>query len=192
MIKEPAGSGAYGTVVIADDTNKGKQVAIKKIERAFEHKLFTKRTLRELKILRLLSHENVVQLKTIQRPKDKESFDEIYAVFEVMETDLGSIIKSQQELSIAHIQFFLYQVLRGMKYIHSAGILHRDLKPRNLLVNGNCDLKICDFGLSRADIPELYEAGAMTDYISTRWYRAPELLLGSEDYTNSVDMWSIG
>ena len=192
MIKEPAGSGAYGTVVIADDTNKGNQVAIKKIERAFEHKLFTKRTLRELKILRLLSHENVVQLKTIQRPKDKESFDEIYAVFEVMETDLGSIIKSQQELSIAHIQFFLYQVLRGMKYIHSAGILHRDLKPRNLLVNGNCDLKICDFGLSRADIPELYEAGAMTDYISTRWYRAPELLLGSEDYTNSVDMWSIG
>ena len=192
MIKEPAGSGAYGTVVIADDTNKGKQVAIKKIERAFEHKLFTKRTLRELKILRLLSHENVVQLKTIQRPKDKASFDEIYAVFEVMETDLGSIIKSQQELSIAHIQFFLYQVLRGMKYIHSAGILHRDLKPRNLLVNGNCDLKICDFGLSRADIPELYEAGAMTDYISTRWYRAPELLLGSEDYTNSVDMWSIG
>lgn len=192
MIKEPAGSGAYGTVVIADDTNKGNQVAIKKIERAFEHKLFTKRTLRELKILRLLSHENVVQLKTIQRPKDKASFDEIYAVFEVMETDLGSIIKSQQELSIAHIQFFLYQVLRGMKYIHSAGILHRDLKPRNLLVNGNCDLKICDFGLSRADIPELYEAGAMTDYISTRWYRAPELLLGSEDYTNSVDMWSIG
>jgi serine/threonine protein kinase len=192
VIKEPAGSGAYGTVVIADDTNKGNQVAIKKIERAFEHKLFTKRTLRELKILRLLSHENVVQLKTIQRPKDKASFDEIYAVFEVMETDLGSIIKSQQELSIAHIQFFLYQVLRGMKYIHSAGILHRDLKPRNLLVNGNCDLKICDFGLSRADIPELYEAGAMTDYISTRWYRAPELLLGSEDYTNSVDMWSIG
>ena len=192
VIKEPAGSGAYGTVVIADDTQKDQQVAIKKIERAFEHKLFTKRTLRELKILRLLNHENVVKLITIQKPEDKDKFEEIYAVFEVMETDLGSIVKSTQELSIAHVQFFLYQILRGMKYVHSAGILHRDLKPRNLLVNSNCDLKICDFGLARADIPELYEAGAMTDYISTRWYRAPELLLGSEDYDTSVDMWSIG
>ena len=167
-------------------------VAIKKIERAFEHPLFAKRTLRELKILRLLSHENVVALKTIQKPESFEKFDEIYATFECLETDLASIIKSNQELSGEHTQFFLYQILRGMKYVHSAGILHRDLKPRNLLVNSNCDLKICDFGLSRADIPELYNAGAMTDYISTRWYRAPELLLGSEYYTTAVDMWSIG
>lgn len=109
-----------------------------------------------------------------------------------METDLGSIIRSDQELSLDHIRFFMYQLLRGMKYIHSAGILHRDLKPKNLLVNSNCDLKICDFGLSRADIPELYDAGAMTDYVSTRWYRAPEVLLGSENYTTSIDMWAIG
>ena len=72
-----------------------------------------------------------------------------------METDLGSILKSNQDISDEHIQFFLYQILRGLKYVHSAGILHRDLKPRNLLVNGNCDLKICDFGLSRAEIPFL-------------------------------------
>ena len=137
IIKEPAGSGAYGTVVIADDNTKGNQIAIKKIERAYEHKLFTKRTLRELRILRLLNHENVVKLITIQKPEEETKFDEIYAVFEVMETDLGSIIKSTQDLSIAHVQFFLYQVLRGMKYVHSAGILHRDLKPRNLLVNSN-------------------------------------------------------
>lgn len=123
-------------------------VAIKKIEKAFEHPLYAKRTLRELKILRLLNHENVVQLKNIQNPGSFEEFEEIYAVFECLETDLASIIKSSQELSGEHIQFFLYQVLRGMKYVHSAGILHRDLKPRNLLVNSNCDLKICDFGLS--------------------------------------------
>jgi len=162
------------------------------MERTFEHALFAKRTLRELKILRLLHHENIIELKTIVKPKSKDKFDEIYAVFELMETDLGSIIKSKQELSLDHIQFFLYQILRGMKYCHSAGILHRDLKPRNLLVNSNWDLKICDFGLSRADIPSLYDTGAMTDYISTRWYRAPELLFGSEYYTASVDMWSIG
>uniref|UniRef100_A0A7S3N7K6 Protein kinase domain-containing protein n=1 Tax=Euplotes harpa TaxID=151035 RepID=A0A7S3N7K6_9SPIT len=109
-----------------------------------------------------------------------------------METDLGSIVKSNNELSMDHIQFFIYQILRGMKYVHSAGILHRDLKPRNLLVNSNCDLKICDFGLSRAEIPEISKTGSMTDYISTRWYRAPELLCGAEHYTSAVDMWSIG
>jgi serine/threonine protein kinase len=194
-IIDALGSGAYGTVVAAEDLKhkEGRPniVAIKKIERAFEHPLFTKRTLRELRILRLLSHENVIDLLTIQKPLVDERLD-IYAVFEIMETDLGSIVKSTQDLSMEHIQFFLYQILRGMKYVHSAGILHRDLKPRNLLVNGNCDLKICDFGLSRANIPEMMKAGAMTDYISTRWYRAPELLCGAEIYTEAVDMWSIG
>lgn len=141
--------------------------------------------------MRLLSHENVIDLLTIQKPLANEKLD-IYAVFEIMETDLGSIIKSSQPLSQEHIQFFVYQILRGMKYVHSAGILHRDLKPRNLLVNENWDLKICDFGLSRAEIPEVVKAGAMTDYISTRWYRAPELLWGADNYTSAVDMWSIG
>jgi serine/threonine protein kinase len=193
-IIEVLGSGAYGTVVSAWDTKKGKEqkIAIKKIERTFEHHLYAKRTLREIKILRLLQHDNIINIKTIIKPKSLDDFNEIYVVFDLMETDLGTIIKSDQDLSLDHIRFFMYQILRGMKYVHSAGILHRDLKPRNLLVNSNCDLKICDFGLSRADIPELYEAGAMTDYVSTRWYRAPELLLGSEDYTMSVDMWAIG
>lgn len=191
-IIKPLGSGAYGLVVSAKDTKKDIDVAVKKMERTFEHVLFAKRTLRELKILRLLHHENVIELKTIINPGPIEEFKEIYAIFELMETDLGSIIKSKQELSLDHIQFFMYQILRGMKYCHSAGILHRDLKPRNLLVNSNCDLKICDFGLSRADIPEFYECGSMTDYISTRWYRAPELLFGSVYYTAAVDVWSIG
>ena len=88
-------------------------------------------------------------------PKTREGFNEIYVVSELMETDLAQIIKSNQPLTDDHVQFFLYQILRGLKYVHSAGIYHRDLKPRNLLVNSNCDLKICDFGLARADIAEL-------------------------------------
>jgi serine/threonine protein kinase len=124
-------------VALAKDTKKDRYVAIKKMERTFEHVLFAKRTLRELKILRLLHHENVIELKTIIKPKSSDKFDELYAIFQLMETDLGSIIKSDQELSLDHVQFFIYQVLRGMKYVHSAGILHRDLKPKNLLVNSN-------------------------------------------------------
>ena len=77
--------------------------------------------------------------------------------------------------------------------MHSARILHRDLKPRNLLVNSNCDLKICDFGLARADLTDMrVRAAAMTDYVATRWYRAPEVLLSFKKYTNAMDMWSVG
>jgi serine/threonine protein kinase len=94
-------------------------------------------------------------VKTLLKPATRAEFDDIYVVSDLMETDLAAIIKSNQSLTDEHIQFFLYQILRGLKYIHSAGILHRDLKPRNLLVNTNCDLKICDFGLARADIPLL-------------------------------------
>jgi len=144
-----------------------------------------------LKILRLLPHENIIDIKTLLLPKSREAFEDIYVYNELMETDLASIIKSPQPLSDEHIQFFLYQILRGLKFIHSAGVIHRDLKPRNLLVNSNCDLKICDFGLSRA-IHYQQKTGDMTDYVATRWYRAPELLLAAKEYGPSVDMWSVG
>ena len=141
----------------------------------------------------MLEHENVLGIKRILKPKDKANYNEIYVVTELMETDLSVIIKSGQSLSDDHIQFFLYQILRGLKYIHSAGIYHRDLKPRNLLVNSNCDLKICDFGLARADIKSLQNnQSALTDYIATRWYRAPEVILSWKKYTAAVDVWSVG
>lgn len=96
-------------------------------------------------------------------------------------------------MSDDHCQFFLYQILRGLKYIHSANVVHRDLKPRNLLVNKNCDLKICDLGLARAIIPkEGTKTRVLTDYIVTRWYRAPELLLSYKEYDAAVDIWSVG
>lgn len=106
-----------------------------------------------------------------------------------MDTDLHQIIRSPQPLSDEHVQFFIYQILRGLKFLHSGGIVHRDLKPSNLLLNGNCDLKICDFGLARAgsDNNEL-----MTEYVVTRWYRAPELLLSCSDYGPAIDLWSVG
>ncbi|KAL2938204.1 Mitogen-activated protein kinase 3 [Bienertia sinuspersici] len=87
-----------------------------------------------------------------------------------------------------HENYFLYQILRGLKYIHSANVIHRDLKPSNLLINANCDLKICDFGLARPTS----ENEHMTEYVVTRWYRAPELLLNSSDYTAAIDLWSVG
>lgn len=107
-----------------------------------------------------------------------------------METDLHRIIYSRQSLSIDHIQYFLYQILRGLKYIHSANVLHRDLKPPNLLLNSNCDLKICDFGLSRGVEDE--QKGDLTEYVVTRWYRAPEIMLACQEYTKAIDVWSVG
>ena len=192
-IHDTVGSGAYGVVVSARDTKTGEMVAIKKIEKAFEHPTFTKRTLRELKILRLMQHENIIGIQTIQLPRTREEMDEIYVVSELMETDLSSVIRSPQPLEDEHCQFFIYQILRGLKYLHSASVLHRDLKPRNLLVNGSCDLKICDFGLARADLPNLkVRAASMTDYVATRWYRAPEVLLTYKVYTKALDIWSVG
>jgi len=129
-----------------------------------------------------------------------------------MECDLAAIIRSGQPLTDAHFQSFIYQILCGLKYIHSANVLHRDLKPGNLLVNADCELKICDFGLARGFSMDPEEnAGYMTEYVATRWYRAPEIMLSFQSYTKAskftnidlplhlvhwlnilVDVWSIG
>lgn len=192
-VLEPVGQGAYGVVCAAQDEGTKQHIAIKKIENAFEHITFTKRTLRELRILRHLQHENVIDVRAIFYAGSKNTFEDVYVISELMETDLASILKSSQPLSDEHTQFFLYQLLRGMKYIHSAQVIHRDLKPRNLLVNANCDLKICDFGLARVNPSDkTFQTCPMTEYICTRWYRAPEVLCSWAAYTNAIDVWSIG
>ncbi|KAG0353613.1 Mitogen-activated protein kinase [Gamsiella multidivaricata] len=162
------GQGAYGVVCAAKNTQTGEDVAIKKVTKVFDKTILAKRALREVKLLRHFSgHEN-----------------------ELMEADLHQIIRSEQPLTDAHFQYFIYQICRGLKYIHSANVLHRDLKPGNLLVNADCELKICDFGLARGFSEDA--EGFMTEYVATRWYRAPEIMLSFQSYTKAIDMWSVG
>ena len=188
------GRGAYGIVVAVKEKKSDKMLAIKKIQKAFDHKIFAKRTLRELKILRLLSHDNILRIDKIALPLSRTEFNDIYLFSPLVESDLYSIIKSPQKLEEDHIKFILYQVLRATKYYHSAKVLHRDLKPRNILISTKCDVTICDFGLARLILEnqEAKEVDSMTDYVATRWYRAPELLLGNEKYDEKIDVWSIG
>ncbi|CAN6713061.1 unnamed protein product [Malus baccata var. baccata] len=184
----PIGRGAYGIVCAAVNSDTHEEVAIKKIGNAFDNIIDAKRTLREIKLLRHMDHENVISIKDIVRPPKKETFNDVYVVYELMDTDLHQIIRSDQPLTDDHCQYFLYQLLRGLKYVHSANVLHRDLKPSNLLLNANCDLKIGDFGLARTTS----ETDFMTEYVVTRWYRAPELLLNCSEYTAAIDIWSVG
>ncbi|KAE8709512.1 Mitogen-activated protein kinase 7 [Hibiscus syriacus] len=145
---KPIGRGAYGIVCSSINRETNEKVAIKKIHNVFENRVDALRTPRELKLLRHIRHENVIALKDVMMPTHRTSFNDVYLVFELMDTDLHQSIKSSQPLSNDHCKNFIFQLLRGMKYLHSANILHRDLKPGNLLVNANCDLKICDFGLA--------------------------------------------
>ncbi|CAM9113862.1 unnamed protein product, partial [Ectocarpus fasciculatus] len=188
---KPIGDGSYGLVASALDTVTGNKVAIKKIKDAFSDLVDAKRILRELKLLgHFNAHENIITLIDVMTtPPDTVDFDDIYLVTNLMESDLERIINSKQTLTDQHFQFFLYQLLRGLKYVHSANVLHRDLKPGNILVNANCDLAICDFGLSRGFD---FEGATMTEYVVTRWYRPPELLCESPHYGKAVDVWAVG
>lgn len=184
------GEGAYGMVVSAYDNETRTKVAIKKIS-PFEHQTYCQRTLREIKILTRFSHENIIDIRDIIRAATQDQMKDVYIVQCLMETDLYKLLKTQR-LSNDHICYFLYQILRGLKYIHSANVLHRDLKPSNLLLNTTCDLKICDFGLARVADPDHDHTGFLTEYVATRWYRAPEIMLNSKGYTKSIDIWSVG
>merc|ERR1712027_24238 len=186
------GSGAYGQVCSAEDTSlrsaDGKfiKVAIKKIARPFQSAVHAKRTYRELRMLKHMVHENIIGLLDCFTPQSTlDQFADVYMVTHLMGADLNNIIKTQK-LSDDHVQFLIYQIIRGMKYVHSAGIIHRDLKPSNIAVNEDCELKILDFGLARPTENE------MTGYVATRWYRAPEIMLNWMHYNHTVDLWSVG
>ncbi|CAF2077010.1 unnamed protein product [Rotaria magnacalcarata] len=184
------GEGAYGMVVSAFDHTTQQRVAIKKIT-PFEHQCFCQRTLREIKILSRFRHENIINIQEVMRAQTIDQMKDIYIVQCLMECDLYKLLRHQR-LTDEHICYFLYQILRGLKYIHSANVLHRDLKPSNLLLNTNCDLKICDFGLARIADPTRDHSGLLTEYVATRWYRAPEIMLNARGYYKPIDIWSVG
>lgn len=182
----PVGSGAYGQVCSALDNKTNTKVAIKKLARPFQTHIHAKRTYREVRMLKHMDHENIIGLLDVFSPYENlEDFQDVYLVTALMGADLNNIVKTQK-LTDDHVQFLIYQVLRGLKYIHSAGIIHRDLKPSNIAVNEDCELKILDFGLARPTESE------MTGYVATRWYRAPEIMLNWMHYNQTVDIWSVG
>jgi mitogen-activated protein kinase 1/3 len=147
------GRGSYGEVAQAKDLQKdGDFVAIKRITSAFDQEVDAIRLYREMHILRgLRGHECIIQLLNVVQPpsEDLRDFHDLYLVFEYVDTDLYKLIMSPQYLTTEHIQTFLYQMVAGLNYIHSSSVIHRDLKPANILLNEDCSLKICDFGLAR-------------------------------------------
>eukprot|EP01013_Petalomonas_cantuscygni_P043514 TRINITY_DN826_c0_g1_i1.p1 TRINITY_DN826_c0_g1~~TRINITY_DN826_c0_g1_i1.p1 ORF type:complete len:521 (-),score=79.46 TRINITY_DN826_c0_g1_i1:446-2008(-) len=190
-ITKPVGFGAYGFVCAAVNTLTGQKVAIKKCANVFKEIEDGKRILREIKLLSAMRHENILGIVDLFPPPRYDSFQDIYIVCPLMDTDLHHVLRSKQKLMPDHLTYFVYQILRGLKYLHSACVLHRDLKPANLLLNIACDLRICDFGLARAYNPT-DPVAELTDYVVTRWYRPPELLFMERQYTPAVDIWSTG
>ena len=149
-IQKQLGSGAYGYVVEAIQKSTGKKVAIKKIKELFDDIIDAKRILREITLLRKINHANVVKIVDILTPKDLKNFQTIYIVMDFCTSDLKKLFKSPIYLQPLHLQTLIYNTLCGIKYLHSANVLHRDLKPANILINEDCSVKICDFGLARS------------------------------------------
>jgi len=197
------GSGAYAIVCEAIDERTKKRVAIKKNKHIFDDIRDARRILREVKLLLHFNkyrHPDLIEIYDCLPPtvSQIQEFEDVYIVMPLLESNLCKIITSKQKLSNLHFQYLTYQVLRGLKFIHEAGVIHRDIKPENILLNGNdCDVKIIDFGLARGvlggdgdeDNPEQAKA---TEYVCTRWYRSPEVMCSGGRYDEKMDIWGVG
>ena len=149
-ILKQIGSGSYGSVVEAKKISTGQKVAIKRMNNLFDDTVDCKRILREITLLRLLNHENIISIIEMIQPQDLETFDHIYVVTDYCQSDLRKLFKSPIHLDLIHIQTLTYNILCALKYLHSAEVLHRDLKPANVLINEDCSVRVCDFGLARS------------------------------------------
>lgn len=181
------GKGSYGIVWKGEDRETGQFVAIKKCFDCFQNATDSQRTYREIRLLQQLNgHTNLISLYDVI---SASSGKDLYVVSELMDADLGAVIRSGS-LEPIHVQCIAYQLLCALKYLHSAHVVHRDIKPANILINAECKVKLCDFGLARIVNPR--NSNVLTGYVATRWYRAPELLLECYDYGPPVDVWAVG
>ncbi|KAG2484596.1 hypothetical protein HYH03_016637 [Edaphochlamys debaryana] len=187
------GTGAYGAVHKAVHRETGELTAIKQIKMT-EYGM-CEATVREISTLRELDHPNVVKLRDVISSVASKY---CYLVLELLECDLHTYLQARPEASeLRQVKSVMYQVLSGLRHAHSRGIMHRDLKPQNLLVGadgagGRVKVKIADFGLARGYLPEVDQAAAYTDWVVTLYYRPPELLLGCKHYGPALDVWSAG
>ncbi|KMZ71943.1 hypothetical protein ZOSMA_171G00200 [Zostera marina] len=184
---EKIGEGTYGVVYKARDRVTNETIALKKIRLEQEDEGVPSTAIREISLLKEMQHHNIVRLQDVVHSERR-----LYLVFEYLDLDLKKHMDSCPELAKSPnlIKRFLFQILRGIAYCHSHRVLHRDLKPQNLLIDRQTNsLKLADFGLARAfGIP----IRTFTHEVVTLWYRAPEILLGSRHYSTPVDVWSIG
>eukprot|EP00762_Andalucia_godoyi_P008503 ANDGO_05755.mRNA.1 Cell division control protein 2 homolog 3 len=182
------GEGAYGVVLKCRNKETSEIVAIKKFKESEDDEMVRKTTLREVKILRMLKQENIVCLKEAFRRKGK-----LYLVFEYVERNmLEQLEESATGLHPELVRRLIYQLCLAIEYCHRHDIIHRDIKPENLLIGADNVLKLCDFGFARTLVGKQTSNPNYTEYVATRWYRSPELLLGSTNYGKEVDVWAIG
>ena len=187
IFQKKVGQGAYGVVFKVIDKKTNEQVALKKLFGAFQDEVDSQRTFREVMLLQELNgHDNIIRLLNVIKA---ENDLDLYLVFDYMEADLFNVIRANilQEI---HKKFIIYQILKALKFIHSADIIHRDLKPSNIFINSDCHVKLGDFGLARTLAHRM--GTIVTEYVATRWYRAPEMILSGQKYGKPIDMWSVG
>jgi len=182
---EKIGEGTYGVVYKAKDRVTGEIIALKKIRLEAEDEGIPSTAIREISLLKELQHPNIVRLYDVVHTERK-----LTLVFEFLDQDLKKYLDvCDSGLGLPIMKSFLYQLLTGVAYCHHHRVLHRDLKPPNLLINREGQLKLADFGLARAfGIP----VRSYTHEVVTLWYRAPDVLLGSRKYSTPVDIWSVG
>eukprot|EP01006_Ploeotia_vitrea_P022553 TRINITY_DN54964_c0_g1_i1.p1 TRINITY_DN54964_c0_g1~~TRINITY_DN54964_c0_g1_i1.p1 ORF type:complete len:587 (+),score=67.70 TRINITY_DN54964_c0_g1_i1:125-1885(+) len=182
-LEAPPPKGASVTIQSNDIT------AIKRVTEVFTDLQHSKYALRELKLLKFFNHENIIGLRdAFLPPHAGNHWNDIYIVNDLMDNNLRQVVKSDQPISKYHASYFMYQIFCGLKQMHDADIIHRDLKPHNVLVNQDCTVKICDFGMARMEDRK----DGMTEEVQTIWYRAPEILMDCDRYSKPIDMWACG